>query len=34
MKDYANQLKEYAEVLYAMVNQDDLWTEQFSFTRG
>jgi hypothetical protein len=34
MKDYANQLKEYAEVLYEMANQDDLWTEQFSFTRG
>lgn len=34
LKDYANQLKEYAEVLYAMADQNDLWTEQFSFTRG
>ncbi len=33
MKDYAKRLTEYAEVLYEMAGQNDLWTEQFSFTR-
>lgn len=33
MKDYAKQLTEYAEVLYEMAGQNDIWTEEFSFTR-
>jgi len=31
MKDYANRLTEYAEVLYELANRDDVWTEQQAF---
>jgi hypothetical protein len=34
LKDYANRLTEYAEVLYELSEKDDVWTEDQSFTKN
>lgn len=31
LKDYANRLTDYAEVLYELAERDDVWTKQHSF---